>query len=298
MKNHICKLATIICLCCLSTWVYSQDTTNYEKFAGKIVNIKTKEGKEFSGRVLELDKTNIGILLDNKEMLILPISEIATIDFDKKIGSGNLASHETYATRYVITPSYLRMEKGDNYGRFAIWGAELEFAMSKRFTLGMMMTWLGSPMAINGKIAFPVSEKVHLGFGCLLGWGGLLFPSGLTALPFGGITFGDARSNFTLTGGYGISSFLDAMNANQSGTQLAFGLSGMKKTKDGATLVFESIVIPFVPGSNQPSIFITPALRFHRKNTRSFQAGVLFMMVDGKVVPTPIPTLSWLFKMF
>lgn len=298
MKNYSYCLITIIWLFCLPTILYSQDTTNYEKYAGKFVYIKTIEGKEFSGRVLEMDSNSIGILLDNKEMLTLQKTEIATINFDKKIGSGNDKSHEVYATRYIFTPSYLRMEKGDNYGRIAIWGAELDYAISKRFTLGMMMTWLGSPMALNGKFAFPISEKVHLGFGCLLAWGGLFFPSGVAALPFGGITFGDARKNITLTGGYGISSFMDSFNSTQSGSQLAFAISGMKKTKDGATVVLESVVIPFVPGSNQPSIFITPALRFHRKNTRSFQAGVLFMMVDGKVVPSPIPTISWLFKMF
>lgn len=298
MKKYFYQLITILFLLFVPSFLYSQETTNFELYAGKFVTVELKDGKKISGRVLEIDQSSIGILTENKEMLTIPKLEIVTIGMDNKLGSGYDKSQEVYATRYIFTPSYLRMEKGDNYGRIALWGAELDYAISKRFTMGMMMTWLGSPMALNGKFAFPIAKKVHLGFGCLLAWGGLFFPSGLAALPFGGITFGDARKNITLTGGYGISSFMDSFNTSQSGSQMAFGISAMKKTKDGATVVLESVVIPFVPGSNQPSIFITPALRFHRKNTRSFQAGVLFMMVDGKVVPSPIPTISWLFKMF
>lgn len=278
--------------------VFSQGTIDFESYAGKYVIIKTKDGQEYAGRVLELDKQNIGISMEGTGMVYLVLADIQEITEDNKLGSGRNSKDEVYATRYIFTPSYLRLEKGDNYGRIALWGGEMEYAISKSMTVGMMMTWLGSPVGLNSKIAFPVSENVHLGLGVLLGWGGVLFPSGLVALPFGGITIGDTKANFTLSGGYGTSSFLNSLNVTESGRQPAFGISGMKKLPDGATLILESVWIPFIPGTNNLTFTLTPAIRFHRKNTRSLQLGLTLLMIDGEIVPSPIPAISWLFKAF
>lgn len=292
------KLFFTFLLTCLFINVFSQDTINYAHYAGKYVVIQTNEGKELKGRVLELDKTSLGLYIEKTGMVYIQLENILNISEDNKLGSGRNSKDEVYATRYIFTPSYLRLEKGDNYGRLALWGAEMDYAISKSVTLGMMMSWLGSPMAINGKFAVPISKKIHIGFGCLFGWGGILAPPATVALPFGGITFGDTKSNLTFTGGYGISSFTGGNNLSNVGTQLAFSFSGMKKMKDGATLIFESVMIPYTPGSNNITFTLTPGIRFHRKYTRSMQVGITFMIIDGVIVPSPIPAISWFFKAF
>lgn len=287
-----------------NTIVFAQtDTTDYSKYAGKVVSIKLKNGTIYSGRILEVDKSEIGINDDKKGMTYIPLSDIDKITESHSIGSGNYSSDETYATRYFVTPNYLNMEKGENYGKFSVFGPEIQIAAGKRLTIGAMMTWLGSPLAVTAKISFPLSKKVHFGFGTLVGWGGILGPSAMTALPFSGFTFGDAKANISLSGGWGYSSFISESTipggtTTNAGQQPIFTLAGMKKNKDGVTLVFESVIVPFTPGNSQPIITFTPGIRFHRKYTRSMQVGLMFIYFDGKVQPYPIPSLSWLFQVY
>ncbi len=290
----------------ISSVIFAQaDTTDYSKYAGKVVSIKIKNGTIYSGRILEVDKAEIGINDEKKGMTYIPFSDIEKITESHSIGSGNYSSDETYATRYFVTPNYLNMEKGENYGKFSIWGPEIQVAAGKRLTLGAMMTWLGSPLALTAKYSFPLGKKIHFGFGALVGWGGILIPSAVTALPFGGFTIGDAKANISLSGGWGYSQL--SMNTydptgpttiTESGQQALFTIAAMKKNKDGVTIVFESVIIPFIPGNSQPVITFTPGIRFHRKYTRSMQVGLMFLYFDGKLQPFPIPSLSWLFQVY
>jgi len=158
------KKLRAICLfvffCLVSSGIIAQtDTTNYEKYAGKVISVKVKNGNIYKGRVLEIGKEQLGINTEKTGMVHINISDIEEISEIHSIGSGNYSSDETYATRYFVTPNYLNLEKGSNYGKFSLFGPEFQFAAGKRLTLGTMMTWLASPIAFTAKFSFPLGKN-------------------------------------------------------------------------------------------------------------------------------------------
>jgi len=70
--------------------------------------------------------------------------------------------------------------------------------------VGYMTTWAASPMAISLKYSFDTkNEKLHFGVGSLLLSSGFFQKfKGYGTLTFGNVTFGDRKSNVTLSGGY------------------------------------------------------------------------------------------------
>ena len=109
-----------------------------------------------------------------------------------------------FSTRYAITTNAFPIKKGENYGMLNFHGPEIHFAVTDRLNVGYMTTWAASPMAISLKYSFDTkNEKLHFGVGSLLLSSGFFQKfKGYGTLTFGNVTFGDRKSNVTLSGGY------------------------------------------------------------------------------------------------
>ncbi len=109
-----------------------------------------------------------------------------------------------FSTRYAITTNAFPIKKGENYGMLNFHGPEIHFAITDRLNVGYMTTWAASPMAISLKYSFDTkNEKLHFGVGSLLLSSGFFQKfKGYGTLTFGNVTFGDRKSNVTLSGGY------------------------------------------------------------------------------------------------
>ena len=86
-----------------------------------------------------------------------------------------------------------------------LYGPEVHFAVHKDFSVGVMSTWIGSPIALALKFTRGTSNpKINYGVGTLLGTSGYLNQGrGFGGLHWGMITYGDRRNNATLSVGYG-----------------------------------------------------------------------------------------------
>jgi hypothetical protein len=86
-----------------------------------------------------------------------------------------------------------------------IFGPEIHFAVSDRLNIGIMTTWIGSPLVAVGKFTIPTNnEKVNFSIGTMLGTSGYLNSfQGFGGLHWGTFTYGDRKNNVSFSAGFG-----------------------------------------------------------------------------------------------
>lgn len=194
-----------------------KDTTNY-------LVIKN-DGTEFIGQILSDDgrellllTKNIGKVYINKSAIksIRPLSP--TEDYKK----GEFNSVGVFTTRYQFTTNCFPIKKGENYAMLNLYGPEIHFAVTDDFSVGVMSTWIGSPLALAFKYTRKAANpKWNLGLGSLIGTSGYLYQGkGFGGLYWGMATYGDRRSNVTISLGFGhyFSGKSELVNIFQPGT--------------------------------------------------------------------------------
>jgi len=133
----------------------------------------------------------------------------------KRIVNGEYRAQGAFTTRYQFTTNAFPIEKGENYAIINLYGPEVHFAVSNRFSVGVMSSWIASPIAIALKYTIPTNnEKLNFGFGTLLGSSGYLNQGrGFGGLHWGMVSYGDRMNNVTFSVGY---SYLRSGIANNS----------------------------------------------------------------------------------
>jgi hypothetical protein len=186
--------------------------------------VKT-DGNEFYGFILEddgreilLETKTIGKIYINKSE-ISKIEKVEDVSYNES-GDAEYKDHReegAFTTRYYFTTNALPIKKKDNYALIHLYGPEVHFAVSDNFSIGVMATWIASPIAVAMKYSFNSTGKTHLAFGTILGSSGYLFnASGFGGLHWATITHGDRKANISFSAGYsyvgGVSSIF---NRNQ-----------------------------------------------------------------------------------
>ena len=107
--------------------------TNGEVRIGKILND--------DGREILLESREVGKIYIRKENIksIVPYKAENFQDV-----SGELRATGPFTTRYYFTTNSLPIKKGENYAMINLYGPEVHFALSDRFSLGVMSTWSAS----------------------------------------------------------------------------------------------------------------------------------------------------------
>lgn len=287
------RILVVLSLCtwfCITTQNVSAqtDTTTYV--------IRTVDGGEFMGRVIQQDAREVTIVTKDRGEIVIPkyqIKEMRAVQASDLNPKGVYIPEEVFATRYFLTTNGLPIEKGENYIEWNIFGADAQFGVGKNFGVGVMTSWVGIPIIGSVKYTFDWSERVHIGFGSLVGTGSWINPTFAGALPYGVITFGDRRDNFNISYGY--------LGVTADGEGDGWGLlsfAGMTKIGKKVSLVFDSFIVPaFMNDIEFTTAVFVPGLRFETKPTRAFQFGFGGVSIDGEAIPIPIPVVQWFWQL-
>jgi hypothetical protein len=178
----------------------TSDTTKYL--------IIKNDGNEYVGLILSDDGREVLIETKSLGKIYIPKSDIKSmrpIDYAEDVAKGEFSSAGVFTTRYQFTTNCFPIKKGENYAMVNLYGPEVHFAVHKDFSVGVMSTWIGSPIALALKYTRGTSNpKINYGVGTLLGTSGYLNQGrGFGGLHWGMITYGDRRNNATLSVGYG-----------------------------------------------------------------------------------------------
>tara|TARA_B100000768_G_scaffold63521_1_gene61453 strand:- start:1841 stop:3010 length:1170 start_codon:yes stop_codon:yes gene_type:complete len=200
------------------------DSTNSKK----LVLITKNNGGEFIGEIISDDgreillmTTTIGKIYINKS----DISGITLVDekSTNKVG-GEFRAEGPFTTRYFFTNNSLPLKKNEHYAMIQLYGPEVHFSVSDKLSLGIMASWIASPIALASKLCLYSKNNIHISLGNILGNSGYIEQGKI----FGGlhwltITKGDRMKNFSFSAGYGyVVDNSDLFNNNYIGEDYTF----------------------------------------------------------------------------
>jgi hypothetical protein len=172
-----------------------------------LYRVVKQNNQEYIGRILNDDGREVLLETNTLGKIYLTKSDIQSItlvnrasDFvgDEFRGTG------VFTTRYQFSTNAFPLQKHENYALVNLYGPEVHFSVSKNFSVGVMATWIASPIVLALKYTIPTkNEKLNFGFGTLLGSAGYLNQGrGYGGLHWAMATYGDRKNNVTLSLGY------------------------------------------------------------------------------------------------
>jgi hypothetical protein len=200
MKKPI--ITFIICVLGLTLWAQNSP--------GERMRILKYDGTEIFGVILKDDGKNIFMESENLGKIFIPkrelksISKITEKEEEAIEVPGTWTEENPFSTRHAFTTNAFPIKKGENYGMLNFHGPEVHFALTDRFNVGMMTSWLASPLALAAKYSFKTKEeRVHFSLGTLMMSSGFIQGfRGFGNLSFANMTLGNRNANLTLSAGY------------------------------------------------------------------------------------------------
>jgi hypothetical protein len=321
-------LASLLIIC----FNFNAQETN-SKDSTKTVLIILNDGSQKSGKILSDDGREILLDSDKIGKIYIAKSNIKEIkDFKKEeivILDGEIILESPFTTRYAFTSNAFPLKKNVNYAMINLYGPEVHFAVSNRFSLGIMSTWIGSPLALNAKYSFPTKDKeINYSLGIIAGTSGYIFKGqGYGTLGWGTVTIGNRMQNISLSAGYG--SIGNLQDATKFRGGALFSLAGITKIGKKASLIFDSMLsetqkseliytpittsttdnfgnptytteyVPVTQKTRTTAFFLMPGFRFQSTENKAFQislAGVININ-SSNTTSFPLPMCSWFYKL-
>jgi hypothetical protein len=165
-------------------------------------------GIEYVAQILADDGREILILTQQLGKIYIPKSEVKSItlvDEQTDFKSGEYLGQGVFTTRYQFTTNAFAIKKGENYALINLYGPEVHFGIMPNLSVGIMATWIASPIALALKYTIPTQNPmINFGVGTIMASTGYLNQAkGFGGLHWGMATYGTRRSNATLSLGYG-----------------------------------------------------------------------------------------------
>ncbi len=254
-------------------------------------SIVTKnDGTEYIGYIIQEDAREILLKTDNIGEIYIPKHEIRSIEElqEKSFKSGKYVGENAYSTRYFLTTNALPLKKGDSYAMIQLPGAEYRVAVIDNLTIGGMSSWIGVPIIASANYSISLTDNVNIGAGIMAGTGSWASLSSYGLLPYGAITFGNQSMNLNFSGGF---LSLNVAEGNVWSAPL-FSVGGFARLSERVSFTGDS----FIYAKEDVVAIIVPGLRFDRSKDGAFQFGLGGLVVNGEVVPFPVPFVSWLVK--
>lgn len=188
--------------------MYSQETPSDTSATAQLYLITKNDGTEYIGKILSDDGREVLILTESLGKIYIPKSEIKSItkiEDEAAIFHGEYRQEGPFTTRYAFTTNAMPIKKGENYALINLYGPEVHFAVSDNLSIGVMSTWIASPLVLAAKYTVKKQNENNINFsiGTLMGSSGYLNNfRGYGGLHFANLTFGDRMKNITLSGGY------------------------------------------------------------------------------------------------
>lgn len=236
--------------------------------------ISTHDNAEFIGKIISHDMKEVIIKTNNLGEVSVPTYQIKELE---ELKDGDLTSNGDYlkdnlfATRYFITSNGLDIKKGDAYALLNWYGPDIQYGIADNLSVGIMSSWIGSPVIATMKYSFKINEKNSVGVGALagtLGWAGFQVGG---ALPFVSYTVGDRKTNLTASAGYG-AMWQEGLGREINGAALV-SFAGMSRVTNNLSLVFDSFIAPGFGAEKLTTAIVIPGIRFQRKEGFALQLG-------------------------
>ncbi|MCB0480878.1 MAG: hypothetical protein KDC83_05565 [Flavobacteriales bacterium] len=291
------RILLIAFVMCCTGLLYSQEVSYVDSAESAKLNlyvVVTQSGAEFIGKIVKNDEREIVVETAKLGRVAIPKYEIKSM---KQVEEGSISKtgeynpDEIFATRYFYTTSALPIKRGENYVKFSLFGPDMSLSVADNWNVGVITSWIGSPIILSTKYSIELDKKNGLAFGLLAGNLGLIsfsvdagFVGGV--LPFMVYTHGTRRSNVSFSGGYGHLWF-----DGESGGSALGSVALMTPLSGKATFVFDSM-ISLSSGFGLAAMF-TPGIRFQKKDDKAFQFGFTGIIAEGEIIPFPFPTLAW-----
>ena len=202
MKNTI----TFLILVLFAFQVSAQTSTETEEKNENLVLIIKNSGGEYIGEIVSDDGREILLITKTIGKIYINKSEISSISkVDENVKSnknGEFRASGPFTTRYYFTNNALPIKKNENYALVHIYGPEVHFSVGNKTSLGIMASWIASPIGLVLKQQIYSKNKFHISVGSILGSSGYI-NQGQTygGLHWGTITIGDRTSNISFSAG-------------------------------------------------------------------------------------------------
>lgn len=274
MKNLLLTILLVFTVQAISAQVKTEQQDSLVVITMNSGEVRIGKILSDDGREILLESKDIGKIYIRKEN-IKNIAPFEQEDFQDV--QGELRAAGPFTTRYCFTTNSLPIKKGENYAMVNLYGPEVHFAVNNRLSLGIMSTWIGSPMLLAAKFTIPTkNEKLNFGVGTLFGTSGYLNTfRGLGGLHWGMVTYGDRMRNITFSAGFSYiktgttnynieypagtypaqqadwdpnqyifdyPQYKEVNIENPISTAPAFGISGITKVGKKASLIFDAMV--------------------------------------------------------
>ncbi len=164
--------------------------------------------QEFIGKILSDDGREILLMTASVGKVYINKSDIKSIvlisDAKNQIINGEYRGSGVFTTRYQFSTNAFSILKGENYAKINLGGPEVHFAVSNNFSVGVMSSWIASPVGLALKYTVPTrNEKVNFGVGTIMASSGYIVQGRLWGgLHWGMLTIGDRKNNITFSAGY------------------------------------------------------------------------------------------------
>tara|TARA_Y100000589_G_scaffold269187_1_gene261144 strand:+ start:960 stop:1991 length:1032 start_codon:yes stop_codon:yes gene_type:complete len=170
--------------------------------------VERYDGVKYIAKILSDDGRELLLETEALGKLYILKSEVKRISIIEDLGeikNGELREESPFSTRYAFTNNALPIKKNEHYAMVNLFGPEIHFAVSNRFNIGVMTSWIASPFILVGKYTIPTKNpKVNFSLASMFGTSGYLdgFES-FGGLHWGTFTYGDRKNNISFSGGYG-----------------------------------------------------------------------------------------------
>ena len=288
------QLLIVTVMCLAATAVATVAQAQQAPRVGSWVTVEKTDDGRYVGILLSADEREV--LLDSTAIgsVVIPRAFVRSI-----VPAAGQASQQRataaqalpFSSRYFITTNGFPIAEDGAYILFTTVGPDFQFAPSENVSVGLLTTYIGSPIVGSIKVTARVSDGVNAAAGALIGWNGWIPEFIFFALPYGSVTFGSRASNVTLSTGYGYVSY-----DGDDGGRALFSLAGQTHAWSKVSLMFDSIILS--AGTNSSMLlFGMPGLRIATGRNSAFQVAFPFAYAEGELMMVPIPTIGYFVRM-
>lgn len=261
----------------------NQPNSQIERPDSILVKVHLNGGDERMGYLVELDQEKVVLWTDVLGRISIPkyaVKYIEELNEDDLIPASERTPH--YSGRYHLLCNGLPQYKGAKTRSFTLGSIDYQWAKSERLTVGVVGSYA---LTAIGNVNYSVPLLKNL-YGSVGGHLGLSYALGGIFVPYASITYGTAKANITLGGGFAHISFW-SWDGEFTPQAFAAATIPVGKKVQWVTETFwtkrqnfsETYIIDGIPETTYESSYGTgygtTAIRIPLKNSNCIQIGLI-----------------------